>query len=325
MKGWNYMGINSFITHSFLASEREKPILSQTNFLLGGRQTVFLEKNQIELIASKYRENIFNLDKKFSEHQLSIDKDTLRTKNGIPDSTFFSVLFGNNPHSIDATNYEKANLIFDLNIFPQQEKILGREFKRKYTRDYDYVYDGGCLDNVWNPSNALMNLVSMIKPDGRIINWAAGSNWPGNMCAISPEWLLGFYTINNFNNIRVYSFCIVNDGTVYPNSTVNVFRYNPYFSRNKDWDPFKAAMAKSSHPVFTVGFADMPSNIPKKFEIPMNTHYIYGDYEDWRQKYVHCEDVPFEFDEGKFDSQTDLPFLSDHFKFIGTLKGFHTS
>jgi hypothetical protein len=84
-------------------------------------------------------------------------------------------------------------------------------------------------------------------------------------------------------------------------------------------------MAKSSHPVFTVGFADMPSNIPKKFEIPMNTHYIYGDYEDWRQKYVHCEDVPFEFDEGKFDSQTDLPFLSDHFKFIGTLKGFHTS
>lgn len=319
------MGINSFITHSFLASEREKPISSQTKFLLGGRQTVFLEENQIKTIVGKYRKGVQNLDSKFSEYQLNIDNDTLRTKNGIPDSVFFSILFGNRPDSIDATNYEKANLIVDLNVFPQQKRILGIEFNKKSAGDFDYVYDGGCLDNVWNPSNALINLASMIKPEGRIINWAAGSNWPGNMCAISPEWLLGFYTINNFTKIRVYSFCIVNDGTVYPNSTVNVFRYNPYYSRNKDWDPFKAAMSKSSHPVFTVGFADMPSKIPKKFEIPMNTHYIYGNYEDWRERYVHHKDVPFEFEDDKFSSDTDLPFFSDHFKFIGTLKGFHTS
>ena len=319
------MGINSFIAHSFLASEREKPILSQTKFLLGGRQTIFLEENQIKLIASKYKKDAQSIDNKFSKHSLNIDKDTLRTKNGITDNAFFSILFGNKPDSIDATNYEKANLIVDLNVFPQQKKIFRREFNKKSTRDFDYVYDGGVLDNVWNPSNAMMNLVSRIKPKGRIINWAVGTNWPGIMCAISPEWLLGFYAINNFTNVRVYSFCVVNDGTVYPNLTVNVFRYNPYFTKNKDWDPFKAAMSKSSHPVFTVGFADMPSKIPKKFEIPMNIHYIYGDYDDWRQNYVHGEDIPFEFDESKFVSGKDLPFFSDHFKFIGTLNGFHTS
>lgn len=84
-------------------------------------------------------------------------------------------------------------------------------------------------------------------------------------------------------------------------------------------------MSKSSHPVFTVGFADMPSKIPNNFEIPMNIHHIYGDYEDWRQKYVHIGDIPFQFDESKFLSEKDLPFYSDYFKFIGTLNGFHTS
>jgi len=108
-------------------------------------------------------------------------------------------------------------------MFFLNKKIFRREFNKKSTIDFDYVYDGGVLDNVWNPSNAMMNLVSRIKPKGRIINWAVGTNWPGTMCAISPEWLLGFYTINNFTNVRVYSFCVVNDGTVYPNLTVNVF------------------------------------------------------------------------------------------------------
>ena len=35
---------------------------------------------------------------------------------------------------------------------------------KKSTRDFDYLYDGGCLDNVWNPSNAMMNLISKLKP-----------------------------------------------------------------------------------------------------------------------------------------------------------------
>jgi len=117
------MGINSFIAHSFLASEREKPILSQTKFLLGGRQTIFLEENQIKLIASKYKKDAQSIDNKFSKHKLNIDKDTLRTENGITDNVFFSILFGNKPDSIDATNYEKTNLIVDLNVFPQQKNI----------------------------------------------------------------------------------------------------------------------------------------------------------------------------------------------------------
>jgi hypothetical protein len=120
------MGINSFIAHSFLASEREKPILAQTKFLLGGRQTIFLEENQIKSIVSKYKEDTRSIDLKFSEHKSNIDNDTLRTKNGITDNAFFSILFGNKPDSIDATNYENADLILDLNVFPQQKQIFRR-------------------------------------------------------------------------------------------------------------------------------------------------------------------------------------------------------
>jgi hypothetical protein len=300
--------------HSILASDREKPIIDGSTFMLGGRQTIFLKNHEIETILKKYQKDHNGLDSK-------PDQATLRSRSNISDTSLFQGLFGLKPESIDATQYEGASLIADLNVFPQIMHHNTQNLESVSFNKFDYVYDGGCLDNVFSPSNALFNFVSFLKPGGRIINWVAGTNWPGVMCAITPEWLLGFYVANNFANIRVYTFSVVDDDSTFPNSTVNVFRYSPIYSRHDDWNPHKAAMGNSSHPVFTIGFADFPEQKLKEFVMPMNIHYINGQYADWRNSYVESPNLPFEFD-SKNLMKYDLPLLSDHYSYIGTLNGF---
>jgi hypothetical protein len=67
-----------------------------------------------------------------------------------------------------------------------------------------------------------MNLCSLLDVGRRIINRVSASNWPGIFCMISCEWLLSFYALNNFKNIRVYWFHPISDGTNWPNLSAEV-------------------------------------------------------------------------------------------------------
>jgi hypothetical protein len=67
-------------------------------------------------------------------------------------------------HALDVTDYEGADIVLDL----------GEPIPEKYCGNYDFIYNGSCLDNMFNPGVALMNLS---KPQGRIINIEAASSW----------------------------------------------------------------------------------------------------------------------------------------------------
>jgi len=100
--------------------------------------------------------------------------------------------------SFYATSYENAEVILDLN------KPFNSQMSTQQLNRFDGLFDGGCLDNVWNPAQSQMNLASLLHSGGRIVNWVSASNWPGAFCMVSCEWLLSFYAINGFQNIRVY-------------------------------------------------------------------------------------------------------------------------
>ena len=299
-----------------LAANKEKKFEAGTPFGLGGRQSVFLQPQQIVNLARLYGLESESLNGLFDSK--AVDQDTLRTRNSVSDSAYIENLIQMKTFSFDATSYENAERILDLNS-PFDLQMDSSELNR-----FDGLFDGGCLDNVWNPAQSQMNLASLLKESGRIINWVSASNWPGAFCMISCEWLLSFYAINNFKNIRVYWFHPIQDGTKWPNLSAEVWRFKPTFNRRIDYDPYVAALKESSHPGFVLAVAEVSEpKSPRGWQVPMQSHYLGGNYRDWRDDYEHVLGLPFAFEPTESDYVPDSrPIDSDHYEFCGVLKGF---
>ena len=54
------------------------------------------------------------------------------------------------------------------------EKILdlnSPSSKKYFQKQYDYIFDGGSLDNIFSPSNAIINLNKMLKKKWNDYSW----------------------------------------------------------------------------------------------------------------------------------------------------------
>jgi hypothetical protein len=299
-----------------LASNKEKAFRKGSPFGLGGRQSVFLAPEQIQELAFLYGYSQDSLKGLFDNS--SLDTETLRTRNSISDSSYIKNLIGMETFSFDATDYENAEAILDLN------KPFDAQLKASQLNKFDGLFDGGCLDNVWNPAQSQMNLASLLDSGGRIVNWVSASNWPGAFCMVSCEWLLSFYAINGFKNIRVYWFHPISDGSNWPNLSAEVWRFNPNFTRKSDYNPYEAALKESSHPGFVLAVAEVgQKKLPTEWEMPMQSHYLGGTYKDWRINYEHVPGLPLAFVPGSENLMPATnPIDSDHYEYCGILKGF---
>lgn len=310
------MGFNIWTTHLMLASQLESGFRENGTIFLGGRQSVFLSEYEISELYRSYKSN---LDPISELSQAGTDTETLRTQGGLTDTAFCKLLFNLQVKSFDVSKYENAETILDLNKPFSQHKNWD-----SLRSSAEVVFDGGCLDNVWNPAMALMNFASLLSPQGRIFNWVCGSNWPGAYAMVSCEWLLSFYAVNKFQDIRVYWFHPLEDKSIWPNKSALVYRYNPNFTRDPNYDRFAAATSGPSHPGFVLATAKAPSVVlsPEDWVIPIQSHYIYENLQDWRENYTHSEDLPILMNFDNLEQYEHArPINSDHYKLIGEISG----
>ena len=91
---------------------------------------------------------------------------------------FFRALGAGNVCSLDASDFEGAQIVHDLN------KPIGDEFKQRF----DVVYDGGTLEHIFNFPIALRNCMELVKLGGRLFIHAPANNWCGHgFYQFSPE------------------------------------------------------------------------------------------------------------------------------------------
>lgn len=91
---------------------------------------------------------------------------------------FFQALGCKYTHSLDASGFEGATIIHDLNT-PIPPVLHKR---------YDLVYDGGTIEHVFNFPQALRNLMSMVTIGGTLIIDTAGNSKMGHgFYQFSPE------------------------------------------------------------------------------------------------------------------------------------------
>ena len=152
--------------------------------LFVAHQDILLTPDRFKSLLSKY--NI----KPNSNSHISLEGDS-----GFISDT--SLLSHFNINSID---------FMDVNSFKGDEIImdLSHSVDDKYCNKYDFIFNGSCLDNIFNPANAIINLSKMLKPGGVILSFEhiSSRNGPYTMC--SPGWFFDYYVQNGFADCVIY-------------------------------------------------------------------------------------------------------------------------
>ena len=291
-------------TLNFLLAINKKRNISG-KFLSIGKQTVYIPVSKVFKTLKKYNYNIDEIKKS----NFKIDTNT-RNKNDLnmEDESLINTFTKTDYNSLDKSFYENANKIFDLNSSKLSKKLIN---------SYDFIYDGGTLDNVFSPANAIVSFSKMLKENGRILHSNMGSAWPGAYCSFSCEWFYSFYSNNNFKNVQVY-LLVPKDGK-WPNPNYFVYLFNPYSIRKKNYDPFTATKNLNISGSTIICFAEKGKSSSNN-NLPIQSHYIEKKDIDWRKKNKIYKNKKINKLKLKKISFKKRPFLSDHYKFLGILE-----
>ena len=96
--------------------------------------------------------------------------------------------------ALGASSFEGADLVWDLNKRPLPKTLEGIS---------DFIFDGSCLDNIFDPAQALRSLSRMLRPGGRMILVEHGTAIQGALCVFSPEWFYDFFVANDYLDCRI--------------------------------------------------------------------------------------------------------------------------
>ena len=171
---------------------------------LGNQKIICSKKKFIKLKNKYHNKNIkINSEEKFDSN------------------LFFKLLNFNQVQSIDVNNYENATIIEDLN-FP---------VKKKYYEYFDFIYDGGTLEHIFNISQALNNLCKIVKTKGYIMHLSPVNNYIDHgFYSINPTLLKDYYEQNNFKILEIN--LIKQNFNLEKDYSWEVFEYEPNIISN---------------------------------------------------------------------------------------------
>lgn len=192
------MGIAPYVARAIVREHAYKPI--RGTVLCLGRQTMFFTPaDALDMLAE--------CGLVAAEADLVADSQTFqRRPEYISDKSFFDLLGAPEFRALDHSDYEGADLVWDLNK-PIPTDLHGIA---------DFILDGSTLDNVFNPAQALINIGAMLRPAGRVLSVNMGSLRGLAYTALSPQWFLDYFTVNGFADTRIYI-------TVHAKGVLNVF------------------------------------------------------------------------------------------------------
>lgn len=114
---------------------------------------------------------------------------------------FFRVLGAREMVVIDASDYEGAQIVHDMN----------RPVPASLHSCFDLVLDSGTLEHVFDVLTALRNAAEMVRPEGRFISITMANNFCGHgFYQFSPELFYRFFSSKNGYAVES---CIAWDGT----------------------------------------------------------------------------------------------------------------
>jgi len=238
---------------------------------------------------------------------LDLDMETRHGRGQrISDRSLIEALFDVDYCSADKSDYEGADLVIDL-ANPVPEGLRG---------EFDFIFTGGCLDNVFSPAELLMNSSRMLRPGGRVMHYESASRLLGAFSYLTAEWFLSYYAVNNFMDCKVFLLTHTEPGRNRFDYDVDVFSYSHEFSRTGLVDYLKAGQALPGIQYLLVvaekGLESTSDRIPDQLQ------YLDENSIDWRPRALEFERSTRELIAGPTMREVDRPFLSDHYTYRGS-------
>ncbi len=124
------------------------------------------------------------------ESELIADKSQFGEKELEDSVLFFKALGFKEVHALDVSNYERADIIFNLNDDLPEDLMC----------KFDVIFDGGVIEHVFDVGKAFTSICKMTAVGGIIISCNPVYNYIHNtFWNISPEMFLDFYSVNNYS------------------------------------------------------------------------------------------------------------------------------
>ena len=112
----------------------------------------------------------------------------------VTDRSIFHALGIGSVKALDASAYEGAEVVHDLNRpLPDHLKATA-----------DFIVDGSTLDNVFDPAMTLRNYAQLLRPGGRLLAINTLNNRQCAFTICSPDWFLDYFVENGFSDCKVY-------------------------------------------------------------------------------------------------------------------------
>ncbi|MEM9434543.1 MAG: methyltransferase domain-containing protein [Pseudomonadota bacterium] len=133
----------------------------------------------------------FKVQPRFRKHYLRSlrtagfdeDLDSFVQEDGFSETLFDRLGFGK-IETMDFASYEGPSIEQDLNL-PVPEDLHGQ---------FDFIFDGGTIEHVFNVPQALENINLMLKPEGRFVSANGMNGWVGHgMYQFNPELVWTFW------------------------------------------------------------------------------------------------------------------------------------
>jgi len=129
---------------------------------------------------------------------IEVDRTTIHRLPGygeiVTDRSIFHALGIDSVKALDASPYEGAEIVHDLNRpLPDSLKEIA-----------DFIVDGSTLDNVFDPAMTLRNFAQLLRPGGRLLAINTLNTRDGAYTICSPDWFLDYFVENGFSDCKVY-------------------------------------------------------------------------------------------------------------------------
>ncbi|MBS0623550.1 MAG: class I SAM-dependent methyltransferase [Verrucomicrobia bacterium] len=170
-------------SYKLLLEEKKQGRLKGKSLLQLGRQCVLFDFKTLKSLAKKAGVELQEV-----KEQLSFD-DYYRKKGFIDDHTLFRALGFERVASLDYSDFEGADLVYDLNL-PIPKEQWGQ---------FDVVYDGGTAEHVFHFPQFLENVHNLLAEDGIVMHVSPSHNHVDHgFYMFSPQVFSEYYTANHY-------------------------------------------------------------------------------------------------------------------------------
>jgi len=297
------MGITKQSLDLLLAENAFKPVTG--SYLSLGKQNLSVSREDINALFIKYGLDTAKLNSLYEKG--IFDKSTKYGSGNIHDHDLLSCFSQARYRSLDRSDYEGADVVHDMNE-PLPDSLKGQ---------FDFIFNGSVMDNVFDPATLIKNTTQLLKPGGRILHLEHAGSYPGAFVMFSPEWLYSYYAVNNFKDCKTYVFLGNERGEGRFNWFGPMFSWKPAFTQAENYD-YESAIKSASGMMHVLVIAEKGEESTHD-KNPIQMQYLDDSVPDWRKRHDDFLKsprplIPLEKPGGKIV----LPFLSDHYEYLGS-------